>query len=224
MTEQSSSDFSMVKSKSNLATQYLLDAVLSEKNERPSLKLMMRAMKDAGCAVIPKVHIVIEKCNAFHGYGGFDSSNNEIVLCEEKFGSIAWSEPKQFMDTILTHELIHAFDHCRANVDFYNNPRHSMCSEIRAAALSGQCTISKKPGAAVLGGVKKYHQRCVKTQAMNSFKALHPNWSEKDSKNLLDSLFSICYYDTEPFDRVPLTNEQAFLSYKAYISRNRYHV
>lgn len=33
-------------------------------------------------------------------------------------------------DRTLTHELIHAFDQCRANVD-WSNPMHLACSEVR---------------------------------------------------------------------------------------------
>ena len=33
------------------------------------------------------------------------------------------------MDDVLTHELIHAFDHCRAHVD-WSNIDHLACSEV----------------------------------------------------------------------------------------------
>lgn len=59
---------------------------------------------------------------------------------------------------------------------------------------------------------------------MNSFRALHPDWTKKDSTNLLNNVFFMCYNDTEPFDRIPLTQEAASLSYKAYSARNRYSV
>ena len=34
------------------------------------------------------------------------------------------------MDDVLTHELIHAFDHCRAHVD-WGNLDHLACSEVK---------------------------------------------------------------------------------------------
>lgn len=40
----------------------------------------------------------------------------------------------------LTHELVHAYDHCRAFVDWSNCVHHA-CSEIRAAHLSGDCRM-----------------------------------------------------------------------------------
>jgi inner membrane protease ATP23 len=43
------------------------------------------------------------------------------------------------VDVALTHELLHAYDHCRAaNLD-WTNCEHHACSEIRAANLSGDC-------------------------------------------------------------------------------------
>lgn len=42
----------------------------------------------------------------------------------------------------LTHELVHAYDHCRAGNLDWTNCQHHACSEIRAAALSGKCTAS----------------------------------------------------------------------------------
>lgn len=38
----------------------------------------------------------------------------------------------------LTHELVHAYDHCRAKNLDWTNCQHHACSEIRAAALSGE--------------------------------------------------------------------------------------
>lgn len=39
------------------------------------------------------------------------------------------------MNRVVTHELIHAFDHCRAHVDWFNNFRHLACSEVSPVVL-----------------------------------------------------------------------------------------
>lgn len=41
------------------------------------------------------------------------------------------------VDNALTHELIHAYDHCRAASLDWASLEHHACSEIRAASLSG---------------------------------------------------------------------------------------
>jgi hypothetical protein len=48
----------------------------------------------------------------------------QVVLCQNRIPDQEW------MDRTLTHELIHAFDHCRAKVD-WNNCEHHACSEVR---------------------------------------------------------------------------------------------
>lgn len=201
-------------------TRALLRQTLSD-NSSPFLQFLLHAMENMNCKVLPE-HLVVEDCKEFNGYGGFDSSNNEIVLCQNQFGNMSWKRALKTMHLTLAHELVHAFDHCRANVDFYNNPKHSMCSEIRAAALSGQCILRHKYVSAVFGKFAGYHQKCVKSQAIRSFRALHPDWNREESEALLNNVFSMCYNDSEPFDRIPLSPRDARLSYCNYTSRHRY--
>jgi len=51
----------------------------------------------------------------------------QIVLCQNNI------HQQSHMNRVVTHELIHAFDHCRANVDWFNNFRHLACSEVRTS-------------------------------------------------------------------------------------------
>lgn len=48
------------------------------------------------------------------------------------------------MNRVVTHELIHAFDHCRAHVDWFNNFRHLACSEV-SDGFSICCIYSAVP-------------------------------------------------------------------------------
>ena len=61
--------------------------------------------------------------------GGFDSKNNQVLICENRRLSLAE------VGRVLTHELVHAYDHCTREVD-WDNARHLACSEIRAANLT----------------------------------------------------------------------------------------
>jgi hypothetical protein len=45
--------------------------------------------------------------------------------------------PQEEISHALTHELVHAYDHCRARNLDWTNCQHHACSEIRAATLSG---------------------------------------------------------------------------------------
>uniref|UniRef100_G3SQZ5 Mitochondrial inner membrane protease ATP23 n=1 Tax=Loxodonta africana TaxID=9785 RepID=G3SQZ5_LOXAF len=119
----------------------------------PYVKLLLDAMKHSGCAVKKERHFSCEDCNG-NVSGGFDASSSQIVLCQNNIGNQA------HMSRVVTHELIHAFDHCRAHVDWFTNVRHLACSEIRAANLSGDCSLVNEMFRLHFG-LKQHHQ--VKT-------------------------------------------------------------
>ena len=57
---------------------------------------------------------------------------DQVVICHNHLSS------QQEVTHALTHELIHAYDHCRASSLDWANCEHHACSEIRAASLSGE--------------------------------------------------------------------------------------
>ena len=199
----------------------LLNSVLYGKHATPFINLLMLALADAGCPVKPDIHIAIEDCSDNCGIiGAFDSYNNQIVLCKNQLNALKGKSSKiSSIQETLSHELIHAYDHCRANVDFYDNKAHLMCSEIRAASLSGQCMFSENVIASTLNGFKAYHQTCVKKAALSSFQALHPSCDKRRALNLLEKLFPSCYNDYAPFDRIPFSKKQAEMSFQFYKRR-----
>lgn len=48
----------------------------------------------------------------------------QIVLCQNNI------RQQSHMNRVVAHELIHAFDHCRAHVDWFKNVKHLACSEV----------------------------------------------------------------------------------------------
>ncbi|ORZ10969.1 peptidase M76 family-domain-containing protein [Lobosporangium transversale] len=94
--------------------------------------------------------------------GGF-SKDHGIMLCQNGFFS------KKHQEHTMIHEMIHMYDHCVFNVE-WDNLRHHACSEIRAAALSGDCNWLRE----VRRGnytFTKQHQECVKRRAILSVEA-----------------------------------------------------
>ncbi|XP_055215218.1 mitochondrial inner membrane protease ATP23 homolog isoform X2 [Gorilla gorilla gorilla] len=116
----------------------------------PYVKLLLDAMKHSGCAVNKDRHFSCEDCNG-NVSGGFDASTSQIVLCQNNIHNQA------HMNRVVTHELIHAFDHCRAHVDWFTNIRHLACSEVRAANLSGDCSLVNEIFRLHFG-LKQHHQ------------------------------------------------------------------
>jgi inner membrane protease ATP23 len=105
------------------------------------------------------------------------------------------------MNDVLTHELIHAYDDCRSTVD-WDNLEHLACSEIRAANLSGDCFYWKENFARLKFGWKAHQQDCVKERATKSILCVR-DVSENEAKQIVDKVFSTCFKDTSPFERIP---------------------
>ncbi|XP_064417650.1 mitochondrial inner membrane protease ATP23 homolog isoform X2 [Latimeria chalumnae] len=116
----------------------------------PYAKLLLDAMKHSGCTIYNDRHFSCEDCDGIVS-GGFDAATSQIVLCQNNI------HQQSHMTRVVTHELIHAFDHCRAHVDWFNNVKHLACSEVRAANLSGECSFVNELSRFNFG-VKQHHQ------------------------------------------------------------------
>jgi len=124
----------------------------------------------------------------------FHSQTVGVVVCENQLPG------DRNLEELLTHELIHAFDHCRAEVN-WDDCEHHACSEIRAAALSGDCRYSNEFFRGNFA-FSMQHQRCVKRRAILSV-AANPSCSKEKAEAAVESAFDRCYFDTMPFDHFP---------------------
>nr|XP_020651185.1 mitochondrial inner membrane protease ATP23 homolog isoform X2 [Pogona vitticeps] len=159
-------------------------------------------------------HFSCEDCDGCVS-GGFDSSTSQIVLCQNNIHQQA------HMNRVVIHELIHAFDHCRAQVDWFNNVRHLACSEIRAANLSGDCSLLNEIGRFKFG-LKQHHQVCVRDRAIRSILAVR-KVSKEMAEKAVDEVFDSCFNDQEPFGRVPYSRSDAKRVYQDFQNRDRYY-
>ncbi|XP_018417091.1 PREDICTED: mitochondrial inner membrane protease ATP23 homolog [Nanorana parkeri] len=182
--------------------------------ENPQIKILLNAMGQAGCTAYMDRHFTCEDCDEKVG-GGFDSATSEIVLCQNTI-----TDQKQ-MNRVVTHELIHAYDHCRAHVDFSSNLQHLACSEIRAASLSGDCSLTNEM-LRLKFGIKGHHKTCVRDRAVKSILATR-KVSQEAAEKTVDEVFNSCFNDQEPFGRIPYNKASAHMSYKEYMNRGRYY-
>ncbi|XP_076410256.1 mitochondrial inner membrane protease ATP23 homolog isoform X1 [Peromyscus maniculatus bairdii] len=204
----------------------------------PYVKLLLDAMKHSGCAVDPGRHFSCEDCDG-NVSGGFDASTSQIVLCQNNIRNEA------HMSRVVTHELIHAFDHCRAHVHWFTNVRHLACSEIRAASLSGDCSLVNEIFRLHFG-LKQHHQgltvhlwlsfdeqafpaecadhaeTCVRDRAVLSILAVR-NISREEAQKAVDEVFESCFNDHEPFGRIPHTKTYARYAHRDFRNRDRYY-
>jgi len=72
---------------------------------------------------LDKSNIRCLPCGKFQS-GGFDA-NYGILLCQNRLID------RNHMEDTLAHELVHAYDHLRFDVD-WNDLRHHACSEVSA--------------------------------------------------------------------------------------------
>ncbi|XP_040266463.1 mitochondrial inner membrane protease ATP23 homolog isoform X1 [Bufo bufo] len=180
----------------------------------PYAKLLLDAMKLSGCTVSRDRHFSCEDCDGSVS-GGFDADTSEIVLCQNNIHN------QSHMNRVVTHELIHAFDHCRAHVDWFNNVRHLACSEIRAANLSGDCSLSNEISRFNFG-LKQHHQACVRDRSLRSILAVR-QISREAAEKAVDDVFQSCFNDYEPFGRIPYCKRDADMAYRDFKKQGRYY-
>ncbi|XP_024516909.1 mitochondrial inner membrane protease ATP23 isoform X1 [Selaginella moellendorffii] len=158
----------------------------------PTVHFLREALDKAGCSTGSNF-FKVEECEQKVA-GGFQSDKG-VVICSNRVGF------QQEVDAILAHELIHAYDHCRARNLDWTNCEHHACSEIRAANLSGDCRFKQEFNRGNFG-IQKHQQVCVRRRA-NLSVAMNPHCSKAEAASAVDRVWNTCYRDTRPFERAP---------------------
>jgi len=204
----------------------------------------------AGCSV-SRSFVRVEHCSEAVG-GGFRPPDG-VVLCHNHLPRAKDAR------AALVHELVHAFDHCRAgggggggggggsgggasagsgggggggggganagsggggggngakgrrSLDWADCDHHA-CSEVRAAALSGDCSFGAEASRGNWG-LRAQAQACARRRAALSV-AMNPacgggggafgsRGGDGKAREAVDRVFAACFADTAPFDRMP---------------------
>lgn len=122
-----------IKQNKNNNHQKCNEMLLKAVTNNTKIQKLIDNIETLGCK-IPKDFFVCRPCDA-NITGGFtvsdnsNKSNNEtyrpqIILCEDNM-----IEKETFEHTII-HELVHAYDVCRAKIDFKDCKQHA-CTEVR---------------------------------------------------------------------------------------------
>ncbi|KAB2023069.1 hypothetical protein Goshw_029733 [Gossypium schwendimanii] len=158
----------------------------------PMVKFLMEHMEKTGCKVGDNF---IKAVNCNRKMGGGYVRGEGIVVCSDQV------KIQDDVNQVVIHELIHAYDECRASNLDWTNCAHHACSEIRAGHLSGDCHYKRE----FLRGFMKirgHEQDCVRRRVMKSVIA-NPFCSETAAKDAMEAVWDVCYNDTKPFDRAP---------------------
>lgn len=161
---------------------------------------LVRKVEQAGCPLAADPIVCEDVFSGAPVVGGFDPARRVVVM--NPAVPAAHMTQSEWTRTI-THELVHAFDHCRAVLD-PRDCRHLACTEVRAANLSGDCDFSAdlaRGGVFAAGfanaGVRRHQQACVQRRAVTSV-ALHAQCAHV-ARDAVNDVYDACYADTAPF-------------------------
>ncbi|PVU93928.1 hypothetical protein BB561_002926 [Smittium simulii] len=178
----------------------------------PIVRFMSESLQKVGC-IFKSENISCVECEE-ERTGGF-SPDFGIELCCNKMPA------KEIMQDTLVHEMVHAYDHCKFNVDWFNLQHHA-CSEIRAANLSGDCAWIKEAFRGNVGFIK-HHQVCVKRRAILAVSENPMCTSKEDAKYAVNKVFKSCFNDTQPQLRdvihCPFPENRIYSIYKQNIEK-----
>ncbi|CAL0310168.1 unnamed protein product [Lupinus luteus] len=160
----------------------------------PTVRFLREHLEKAGCGVGENFFKAIYCDSETQAQGGYVPGQG-VRVCSN------YTQLQEQVDRVVTHELILAFDHCRAANLEWNNCAHLACSEIRAGHLSGDCHYKRE----LLRGytsLRGHGQECVRRRVMESLNA-NPNCAGVTGKDAMEAVWDVCYNDTQPFDRAP---------------------
>ena len=121
----------------------------------------------------------------------------EITICQQ------YMENELHTHKTMVHELIHAIDQCRTNMDPLRNCIHIACTEIRAENLSGECSFWKELPRMIAetGKFAGHGQACVRRRAILSVRG-NPKCAPR-AEDYVDAAMQRCFADIYPFERHP---------------------
>ncbi|XP_038705316.1 mitochondrial inner membrane protease ATP23 homolog isoform X2 [Tripterygium wilfordii] len=101
----------------------------------PMVIFLREQMEKAGCGVSDKFFKAVY-CQM--QMSGCYNRNKGIMVCSNHMNF------QDDVNQVIIHELIHAYDECRAANLNWTNCAHQACSEIRAGHLSGDCNFKRE--------------------------------------------------------------------------------
>lgn len=106
------------------------------------------------------------------------------------------------------HELIHHYDHVTGRLQPQHQGSLEACtalarSEIRAAALSGDCKFTRELLRGNLFPISRHLQLCAKRRASLSIMNALECTEVVDKQSIIEAVFEEAFNDTMPFPEIP---------------------
>lgn len=165
--------------------------------ESGPVQFVLAAMRKRGCDVSPSFFRCVHSPN-LKSAGAFAVSEDRTTSILMYYNCL---RGERHARETMVHELIHAYDYCRADVR-WTDLRHHACTEVRAAALSGDCSFRNEAFRGHLA-MFDHHRECVRRRAELSVR-MNPHCpGELEAMRAVDAVFDKCYDDKEPFGCIP---------------------
>eukprot|EP00697_Spironema_sp_BW2_P005769 gnl/Spiro4/18038_TR9629_c0_g1_i1.p1 gnl/Spiro4/18038_TR9629_c0_g1~~gnl/Spiro4/18038_TR9629_c0_g1_i1.p1 ORF type:complete len:195 (-),score=19.98 gnl/Spiro4/18038_TR9629_c0_g1_i1:46-630(-) len=165
----------------------------------PEVRHLITSLKSGGC-IPPQMKgsdlFRCVRCNSQHQFAGFSASPGDVpqvVLCADQ------NNNQNDVVLNLVHEMVHFFDWCRGPETFHTE-KTIACTEVRAAALSGDCAEFQERMRGHATNVPAAHMTCVRRHALLSVRR-SPLATEPEKA--INEVFERCYEDTSPFQTYP---------------------
>ncbi|KAL8783941.1 MAG: hypothetical protein Q9213_004271 [Squamulea squamosa] len=139
-------------------------------------------------------NIRCRKCDTQQS-GGFEKSYG-IILCANHL------RDQGHVEDTMAHEMIHAYDHLRFQVQWSDNLRHAACTEIRASALSGECRWIREFWTRGQYKFTQQFQECIRRRAALSVANRPECKDDVQAAKVVNEVWDSCFSDTRPFDEV----------------------
>ncbi|OAA74139.1 Peptidase M76, ATP23 [Cordyceps fumosorosea ARSEF 2679] len=135
---------------------------------------------------------------AVHRQSGGFSPGHGILICANEI------RDRKHLEDTLAHEMVHAWDHLRWNVDWMGDKdlKHAACTEIRASMLSGECRWTREAFTRGNWTLTQQFQNCVRRRAIQSVMARPRCKDDVQATQVVNQVWDSCFSDTRPFDEV----------------------
>ncbi|CAN8097505.1 unnamed protein product [Discula destructiva] len=129
--------------------------------------------------------------------GGFEPAHGILVCANEV-------RDRGHLEDVLAHEMVHAYDFLRWEVDFrgQRDLKQAACTEIRASMLSGECRFTREFWTRSNWKVTEQFQNCVRRRAVQSMMARPWVKDGVQAVKTVNEVWDSCFSDTRPFDEV----------------------
>lgn len=127
--------------------------------------------------------------------GGFEKAYG-IQLCANNL------RHQGDVEDTLAHEMVHAYDHLRFQVQWEGNLRHAACAEIRASTLSGECRWLREFWDRGQWKFTQQFQECIRRRAALSVARRPECKDDVQAVKVVNEVWDSCFPDTRPFDEI----------------------